>query len=403
MTRRRLLRTAASLGAIAVSTSVLEACGAGAATGTTSAPGVTRLPTRTSVPSPTGTATPPPTPTATRPPSPTPSATATASPTAEPSATPAASATPDAAATAAAAGMARVAFVKTNDRAGGVRRALALLGVNPARGENVRLKPNFNSADPPPGSTHPDVLRSLVQELWDWGAKSITVADRSGMGDTRRVMEQKGVLDLARELGLETIVLDDLELNDWVMQQPHDSHWEKGFPLARLFLEGPTVQTCCLKTHRYGGHFTMSLKNSVGMVAKFDPGGGYNYMSELHGSPHQRSMIAEINAAYAPALVVMDGVEAFTTGGPDTGKRVAPEVVLAATDRVALDAVGVALLRYFGTTPEVSRGTIFQQEQIARAVELGLGVTGPDEIQLITDDEDSAAYAGEISALLAQG
>jgi uncharacterized protein (DUF362 family) len=402
MSRRRLLRSAASLGAMAAATSVLEACGAGATPGTTPTPGVTRLPTRTSAPSPTGTATPPPTSTATRPPSPTPSATATASPTAEPSATPTASATPDAAATAAAAGTARVAFVKTTDRADGVRRALALLGVNPARGEHVRLKPNFNSADPPPGSTHPDVLRSLVQALWDGGAKSITVADRSGMGDTRRVMEQKGVLDLARELGFDTIVLDDLEQKDWVMQQPHAGHWERGFPLARLFLEGPTVQTCCLKTHRYGGHFTMSLKNSVGMVAKFDPGGRYNYMSELHGSPHQRQMIAEINAAYAPALVVMDGVEAFTTGGPDTGTRVAPEVVLAATDRVALDAVGVAILRYFGTTPDVSRGTIFQQEQIARAVELGLGVSGPDEIQLITDDEDSAAYAGEISAVLAQ-
>jgi uncharacterized protein (DUF362 family) len=139
------------------------------------------------------------------------------------------------------------------------------------------------------------------------------------------------------------------------------------------------------------------------MVAKFGPGRGYNYMSELHGSPHQRRMIAEINAAYEPALVVMDGVEAFVTGGPAAGKKVQPEVVLAATDRVALDAVGVALLRTFGTTPEVSQGPIFQQEQIARAVELGLGVDGPGQIQLLTDDDDSAAYAGEIAALLAQG
>ncbi len=98
-----------------------------------------------------------------------------------------------------------------------------------------------------------------------------------------------------------------------------------------------------LKTHRFGGHFTLSLKNSVGLAGKYLPGDGYNYMQELHGSEHQRRMIAEINAAYQPALIVMDGVEAFVRGGPDRGDLVAANVMLAGTDRVAIDAVGVAL------------------------------------------------------------
>jgi uncharacterized protein (DUF362 family) len=294
----------------------------------------------------------------------------------------------------------RVAFVKTRDRADGVRRALELLDVNPARGQRVALKPNFNSSDPAPGSTHPDVLRALVEELWEMGAQSITIADRSGMGDTRRTMEQKEVYALGQELGFETVVLDELEEKDWVLVQPPDGHWQHGFPFARLFLEADAlVQTCCLKTHRFGGHFTMSLKNSVGMVAKYGRD-RYNYMNELHGSPAQRLMIAEINAAYAPALVVMDGVEAFVGGGPEAGQQVWAEVVLAGTDRVALDAVGVAVLRHLGTTPEVSRGRVFEQEQIARAAELGLGVTGPDQIQLVTSDLDSQAYAAQIEEIL---
>jgi hypothetical protein len=41
----------------------------------------------------------------------------------------------------------QVAFVKTTDRAEGVRRALNLLGTNPVDGKTVMLKPNFNSAD----------------------------------------------------------------------------------------------------------------------------------------------------------------------------------------------------------------------------------------------------------------
>jgi uncharacterized protein (DUF362 family) len=156
------------------------------------------------------------------------------------------------------------------------------------------------------------------------------------------------------------------------------------------------VQTCNLKTHRYGGHFTMSLKNSVGLVAKNIPSSGRDFMRELHDSTYQRQMIAEINTAYKPSLIIMDGVEAFVAGGPATGTKVQSEVVLAGTDPVAMDAVGVAILRLFGTTPEVELGAIFEQEQIARAVELGLGISAPDQIDIITGDPDSEAYANRI-------
>jgi len=295
---------------------------------------------------------------------------------------------------------ARVALVKTADRAEGVRRALALLGINPVEGKAVLLKPNFNSADPAPGSTHNDVLRTLVEALWEWGARSITVADRSGMGDTRQVMKAKGIFRMADELGFTALVLDELGAEDWVLVQPPGSHWQRGFLFARPILEaGAVVQTCCLKTHAYGGHFTLSLKNSVGMVARYGPD-GYDYMQELHASPHQRRMIAEINTAYRPALVVVDGVEAFTSGGPDRGKRVQAEVVLAGTDRVALDAVGIAILRLLGTTPEVTRGTIFAQQQIARAVFLGLGISRPEEIEFLTDDAASADVAAQVRKIL---
>ena len=299
--------------------------------------------------------------------------------------------------------MAQVAFVKTQDRAAGVNKALDLLEINSMQGQDLFLKPNFNSADVPPGSTHNDTLSALVRTLQAMGADRITVGDRSGMGDTRSAMRQKGVFRLADELGFDVVVFDELDASGWEMMQVEGSHWQNGFAVARPVLEADgVIQTCCLKTHRYGGHFTMSLKNSVGLVAKRVPGERYDYMSELHSSPYQRHMIAEINVAYQPALIVLDGVEAFVDGGPDRGKRVAAQVILAGTDRVAIDAVGVAILRYFGTTPAVSQGSIFQQEQIARAVELGLGVDGPEEIELITDDPESAAYAGEIQQILQQ-
>jgi uncharacterized protein (DUF362 family) len=236
------------------------------------------------------------------------------------------------------------------------------------------------------------------------GAGRVTVGDRSGMGDTRRVMERKGIFGMADELGFETVVFDELDADGWEMTDVEGSHWQQGFAVARPVLEAEgIVQTCCLKTHRYGGHLTLSLKNSVGLAAKWVPGESYNYMNELHSSPHQRRMIAEINATYQPDLILLDGVEAFVEGGPDRGKLVEAQVVLAGTDRVAIDAVGVALLRHFGTTPAVSQGPIFAQEQIARAVELGLGVKGPEEIEMVTDDPESEAYAAQIREILMRG
>jgi uncharacterized protein (DUF362 family) len=300
--------------------------------------------------------------------------------------------------------MAQVAFVKTDDRANGVRRALELLMIDSIQGKNVFLKPNFNSADPTPGSTHNDTLREMVLFLQRIGAESITVGDRSGMGNTKVVMQQKGIFRMAEELGFSTVVFDELSADDWVSFPAEGTHWSRGFAFARPVLESDSIiQTCCLKTHRYGGHFTLSLKNSVGFVAQYVPGDAYNYMKELHDSAHQRTMIAEINTAYTPNLVVIDGVEAFVNAGPDQGKRVDSQVVLAGTDRIALDAVGVALLRYYGTTPEVSAGPIFEQEQIARAVELGLGVKDPSEIEIVTGDSESQVYADQIAEILLQG
>jgi uncharacterized protein (DUF362 family) len=300
--------------------------------------------------------------------------------------------------------MTRVALVKTRDRLTGVPRALDLLGAGPFSGKHLFLKPNWNSADPAPGSTHNDTLTALVRWLQAQGAARITAGDRSGMGNTRAVMEAKGIFRLAEELGFEPLVLDELEAAGWQKVQVPGSHWRRGFALARPALDADgIVQTCCLKTHRFGGHFTLSLKNSVGLVAAQVPGEPYHYMWELHLSRQQRRMIAEINAACRCDLIVVDGVEAFVSGGPNRGTLADAQVILAGTDRVAVDAAGVAILRHLGTTRQVSRGPIFRLAQIARAVELGLGVNSPEEIELVAGDAESEAYAAQIRAILARG
>jgi uncharacterized protein (DUF362 family) len=291
----------------------------------------------------------------------------------------------------------KVYIIKTDDRLNGVTELLKKEGLNNPRGKKVAIKANYNSADPFPASTHIDTLSAIIDFLKNEKTGSITLAERSGMGLTRKVLEDREVMELSKRKGFDVVILDDLDIKDWNQVDLENGHWSRGFLFLKIFQEADIViQTCCLKTHRFGGHFTMSLKNSVGMIAKYNPADGYNYMSELHTSRDQRKMIAEINTAYEPDFIIMDALKGFSKGGPDIGELINPGILIASKDRIAIDAVGVAILRIYGTTREVSRGNIFQQEQIARAAELGLGARGPNEIEVVPINDDAQQICSKI-------
>jgi uncharacterized protein (DUF362 family) len=297
--------------------------------------------------------------------------------------------------------MSEVFILRTSDRKTGIATLLNSLGLTDYAGKTVALKANYNSADPFPASTHIDTLRALVQNLKDADASGLTLAERSGMGNTAEVLEQMGVIALSKELDFKTIVLDDVGKEEWLKVEHKGTHWLKGFYMAKVFHDADkVVQTCCLKTHRFGGHFTLSMKNSVGLVAKKVPGGMYDYMWELHSSPFQRQMIAEINQSYNLDFILMDGMKAFVTGGPDLGKVVEPNLLLASHDRVAIDAVGVAILKLYGTKGNVGESDVFEQDQLKRATELGLGVKSAAEIKLTALDGESQEEADRISQVL---
>jgi|GEM_PF-6767679 len=69
-----------------------------------------------------------------------------------------------------------------------------------------------------------------------------------------------------------------------------------------------------------------------------------------------------------------------------------PGVRLAATDRIALDAVGLAILKDLGTTEAIMSKTIFEQDQLARA----------GELEIIAADEDGRLYADKLRAFFAK-
>lgn len=296
---------------------------------------------------------------------------------------------------------ARVVVVKTEDRGRGVAACLDALGFTACADRPVALKANFNSDDPFPASTHPDTLAALVAQLKTRGATDITLAERSGMGETRRVLERTGAAAVVSRAGGRVVVLDDAARDAW---RPFTAeHWPRGLWAAKVFVEaGCAVQTMCCKTHRFGGHVTLALKNTVGLIAKRLPGEGHDYMRDLHGSSHQRTMIAEANLVWRPSLNVMDCLEAFVDGGPEQGRRVAPGLFLASADRCALDAAAIALLRLSGMTGPAARGPIAAGEQLVRALALGLGAS-PRQVEITAADAASREMAQRLGEQVAAG
>jgi uncharacterized protein (DUF362 family) len=77
--------------------------------------------------------------------------------------------------------------------------------------------------------------------------------------------------------------------------------------------------------------------------------------------------------------------------------------MIAATDRVAIDAVGVAILKSLGSNSQIMKSKVFEQEQIARATELGLGASSPAEIEIVAADDSSREYRDKVAVILNQG
>ncbi len=113
-------------------------------------------------------------------------------------------------------GTSQVFLIDSSDRDAAVRSLFEKAGLGGLSGKTVALKANFNSADAFPASTHPDSLQAIVTLLKEAGAREITLAERSGMGDTREVLEKLGIFALAGELGFKVVVLNEEPAERWV-------------------------------------------------------------------------------------------------------------------------------------------------------------------------------------------
>lgn len=107
------------------------------------------------------------------------------------------------------------------------------------------------------------------------------------------------------------------------------------------------------------------------------------------------NMIAESNLVYKPDFYISDATKCFVTEGPNIGTLREPGIVLASSDVIANDVVGLALLKTLGTVPKIQKNSVWAQPQIKRAVELELGIQSKKEITV------TGSNVEEINAIIA--
>ena len=277
---------------------------------------------------------------------------------------------------------AKVAMVRRGDGLEAVSRAIEMAGgfdfIRP--GESVLIKPAMNSSQPFPATTDPAVVSLVVEMCAGKGASRIVVADKPFfLKSASSVFERTGIGPAARRAGAEVVPLDKAEWRD--VRLPEATSWGGEFTISAVVQEfDHVVYLPTVRTHKIA-NFTMSLKNSVGLLAPFS-------CMRMHVSRSLPERIAEINLAVRPSFYVLDGRKVFVKGGPDKGLEREPGIVFAGKDPVACDVLGLALLKSLGTEEDVQRLSVWDQRMIKRAVEVGLGVGSPEMIEVISEGVD---------------
>lgn len=127
-----------------------------------------------------------------------------------------------------------------------------------------------------------------------------------------------------------------------------------------------------IKTHTYAT-YSICLKNFVGATH-------FKQRPYFVDRSHWEEIVTEINMAYSPDLNIVDGTKVMISGGPWKGQEEQANLIIASGDRIAADVVGLGIIKSLGGDVP---GGVWNQRQIKRASELGLGAGNSNELELV--------------------
>ena len=235
------------------------------------------------------------------------------------------------------------------------------------KNKKVLIKPNVLRASQPEEAitTHPAVLKAVVDVVEMMGPESIVVGDNPGLfsyGANEEAFSKTGLMEAAkgyyRNIGNDSVKVD------------FNPDFMPTISISRIILESDfIISVPRFKTHGLtivsGG-----IKNSYGFL----PGAQKARLHKAAGNPERFNiMVTEVFQIRVPDFFIVDGIIAMEGNGPASPDLRRTDLILAADNAVALDAVIATMM---GCNPGRLR---FLQ----RAKELGLGDYDRAKIEII--------------------
>ncbi len=252
-----------------------------------------------------------------------------------------------------------------------VTRVLAPLGgmqqfVRP--GDRVVVKPNIGWDRSPEqaANTHPQVVKAVVAQALEAGAKRVLVFDRT-CNEQRRCYANSGIEQAIQALDNPRAVIEHIDQRKFI---PVDI--AKGKALTRWEIYKEALDCDCyinlpVAKHHGLSRLTLGLKNSMGVI------GGNR--GSLHHDLGQS--LADLATVIRPKLTIIDATRILLRNGPQGGDLNdvrKTDTLIASADPVAADAYATTL---FALSPDAIESTV-------AAYNMGLGEMHLERMQVVT-------------------
>jgi uncharacterized protein (DUF362 family) len=306
-------------------------------------------------------------------------------------------------------GSAKVGITRNADTIAAVATAIELAGGLDAikQGEKVFIKPNISTAMPGVFTSLP-VIRGIIAAVSEkTDPKNITIAECTSMGSsTAAAAAGAGYTAMIEELGINFVWFDEAKYT--LFKDPKWTHikTQKNVPVSvhpsskvyDHFILAPILKNHAMVNAWIPNcdvDFTCCMKLFVGILPYSGAGSRSDTQDDIH-TEDLGEKVAELNC-FVPTTVmcVVDALTIGIVGGPTPTRSANAGLILASSDRVACDSVAFAVLKAYGKKNNVNETyvtrPVWQQAQIKRAGELGLGIADPKKIQIVDKDVDNIA------------
>jgi uncharacterized protein (DUF362 family) len=235
------------------------------------------------------------------------------------------------------------------------------------KGDRVVVKPNIGWDRSPEfaATTHPLVVKALVEQALAAGASKVLVFDRT-CNEARRCYINSGIERAVQEIGDRRAVIEHIDPRKFISVDI-----TRGRSLSRWEIYKDALDCDCYinvpvaKDHGLA-RLTLGLKNTMGVL-----GGNRGYLHRNLGSN-----LADLATVVRPKLTVIDATRILLRNGPQGGRKEdvkEVDTLIASADPVAADAYATTL---FDLAPDAIDATV-------AAYRLGLGEMDLSKMNLV--------------------